>query len=253
MANILSPITNLFKGNKSKNEVNINTSTIIENMTTQMSSTTQETYQNSLNVQSASIEVTGTVQGNVTLNQTIDVSQSIKATVNEQIIQQVANTIESGVQQELKQMSETKSGLFSIFSQKSSTDNINKINSAFNAVVNNSQFSETVMTTVSDTTNIQNGTIKVTGTVIGNVKIDQNIIVRLVAINILDKVFSQVNTYLQNNKVETKVQQSAKTESGMGETEGVFFIIACIVCSCCIMVLAVVALAGLKEAKSLKQ
>lgn len=250
MADILFP---WLKKNTTKNEVSINTSTIIENMTKQMSSTTQETYQNSLNVQSASIEVTGTIKGNVTLNQTIDVSQSIKATVNEQVIQQIANSIESGVQQELKQLSETKNGLFGIFSQRSSTDNINKINSAFKSVVENTQFSETVMTTVTETTNIQSGKIKVSGTIIGNVLIDQNIIVRLIAINILEKVFSQVNTYLQNNKVETKVQQSAKTESGMGETEGVFFIIACIVCSCCIMVLAILAISAASEAKNLKQ
>lgn len=226
------------KPSKSTNIVDINTTTTIEKMTSTMSSTSQETYQSSFNVQVAKIINYGYVKGNVSIAQEINVVQQAKAQLTEEITRQMSEDIKSGISSDLDQKSSSKLGLFGGGASVSSA-NITKIKDAFNAVIKDEVTLEKVQKIVNDTVNTSKGEIYNYGVIIGDLKIDQKTIVRMTAINILNSVFNQVNKYLQDNKSNLKVQQSAKSESGMGEGSTIAMIIACIFLCICSMVLIV--------------
>lgn len=96
---------------------------------------------------------------------------------------------------------------------------------------------ENLQKTVQETTNLQDGKIINKGVINKDLKIDQKIIVRLVSINVINQVFNQVNKYLQDNKSNIQVDQSAQTETGMGQTEWIVMLFICLFSSCCLMLL----------------
>ncbi len=225
-------------GNKSStlNKVKIDTSTTIEKMTSTMVSSSQSNYQASTNFQFATIENQGVVNGNVILDQRIDVNQQQQANITQDITQQLQTDIISGIESELDQASKSKAGLFGLGSQASSK-NITDIKDAFRAVINDTVTVENVQKTVQETTNLQDGKIINKGVINKDLKIDQKIIVRLVSINVINQVFNQVNKYLQDNKSNIQVDQSAQTETGMGNTEWIVMLFICLFSSCCLMLL----------------
>lgn len=206
----------------STNTVNIDTSTVVEKMTNTTVSTDQQTFQSSMNIQTAEFENKGTVEGNVTLGQLIDVTQQITATINEEIINNLQTELMSELDAKLKQQSQASSGILSLFAKPTSTKNTTDIRNAFRTSIQDTITVPTVQKIYQDVLNVQTGKITNEGTIIGDVIIDNKIIVRLTIVNLIQKVFNNTNKILAENKTGVQVQQSAKSSSGelfaMGDT-----------------------------------
>jgi hypothetical protein len=219
-----------------------------QNMSSFIQSNSQETASSTMNINTARIEVGGNVDGKINLTQRIDLTKEVSGKMQQTSLDSLKTMMDTSLQSMVKQAGEATASTMG--GSAATQDNV-EINQTIQSITSQTTQLSNYNKLVDETLNKNDGTIVIKGNVGKNadIKIDQGIVAKIVAKNVLESVATKLMDNTTIAKVVNTAEQTAKATSknpidnlfdglakvfGVGADVAKTYIIAC-VCLLCVL------------------
>jgi hypothetical protein len=217
-------------------------------MSSFIQSNSQETASSTMNINTARIEVGGNVDGKINLTQRIDLTKEVSGKMQQTSLDSLKTMMDTSLQSMVKQAGEATASTMG--GSAATQDNV-EINQTIQSITSQTTQLSNYNKLVDETLNKNDGTIVIKGNVGKNadIKIDQGIVAKIVAKNVLESVATKLMDNTTIAKVVNTAEQTAKATSknpidnlfdglakvfGVGADVAKTYIIAC-VCLLCVL------------------
>lgn len=225
---------------KSRNELTVDTSLAISATANFIQNQTATTDITTLSTQEFTFVNYGKVK-DVDISQKINMDKQTSGDLNATSRSQLETQLKSAMDAAVTQASQAKAGWLATAS--TSTENINKYKSAVSTAVATTMTQESYSAIRDSTISKQKAQITNYG-VLDNVKVDQNIVARILAVNIMKNVFDNANKILADQSTGLKIKQSAESTSTGADsvlnmlTSTAGMVSSCISSVACVLIIA---------------
>jgi len=219
-----------------------------QNMSSFIQSNSQETASSTMNINTAKLEVWGSVDGKINLTQRIDLTKEVSGKMQQTSLDSLKTMMDTSLQNMVKQAGEATASTMG--GSAATQDNV-EINQTIQSITSQTTQLSNYNKLVDETLNKNDGTIVIKGSVGKNadIKIDQGIVAKIVAKNVLESVATKLMDNTTIAKVVNTAEQTAKATSknpidnlfdglakvfGVGADVAKTYIIAC-VCLLCVL------------------
>ena len=219
-----------------------------QNMSSFIQSNSQETASSTMNINTARIEVGGNVDGKINLTQRIDLTKEVSGKMQQTSLDSLKTMMDTSLQNMVKQAGEATASTMG--GSAATQDNV-EINQTIQSITSQTTQLSNYNKLVDETLNKNDGTIVIKGNVGKNadITIDQGIVAKIVAKNVLESVATKLMDNTTIAKVVNTAEQTAKATSknpidnlfdglakvfGVGADVAKTYIIAC-VCLLCVL------------------
>jgi sRNA-binding protein len=208
----------------------------------------QETASSAMNINTARIEVGGSVDGKINLTQRIDLTKEVSGKLSQQSLDSLKAAMDTALQNVVQQAAEATA---STGGGAAVTQNDVEINQTIQSITSQTTQLSNYNKLVDETLNKNDGTIVIKGNVGKNadISIDQGIVAKIIAKNVLDSVATQMMDNTTISSIMNSAEQTATSTSknlldnifegiasifGIGADVAKTYIIAC-VCLLCVL------------------
>jgi hypothetical protein len=175
----------------------------------------QETASSTMNINTARIEVGGNVDGRINLTQRIDLTKEVSGKLQQTSLDQLKTMMDTSLQSMVSQAAEATA---STGGGQAATQNDVEINQTIQSITSQTTQLSNYNKLVDETLNKNDGTIVIKGNVGKNadITIDQGIVAKIVAKNVLESVATQImdNTTIAS-VINTAEQTAAATSKNL--------------------------------------
>lgn len=183
-----------------------------QNMSSFIQSNSQETASSAMNINMARIEVGGNVDGRINLTQRIDLTKEVSGKLQQTSLDQLKTMMDTSLQNMIQQAGEATA---STMGGSAATQNDVEINNTIQSITSQTTQLSNYNKLVDETLNKNDGTIVIKGNVGKNadITIDQGIVAKIVAKNVLESVATQLMDNTTIASVINTAEQTAKATS----------------------------------------
>ena len=186
-----------------------------QNMSSFIQTNSQETASSTMNINTARIEVGGNVDGRINLTQRIDLTKEVSGKLQQTSLDQLKTMMDTSLQSMVSQAAEATA---STGGGQAATQNDVEINQTIQSITSQTTQLSNYNKLVDETLNKNDGTIVIKGNVGKNadITIDQGIVAKIVAKNVLESVATQImdNTTIAS-VINTAEQTAAATSKNL--------------------------------------
>jgi hypothetical protein len=237
---------------RTRNELTVDTSNMLEVTTDYVQKNSSKIQLTNTNVQNLYLENGPTgVMGNVDITQRININEQVSGDLSASSISNLETDLKNKVDSTIDQSVKNKQGFFSLGINVSVTDTQNKntYKTAMKTAITQTMTVDNYSQIVRDTVNLQTGRVINNGR-LGNVKVDQKIVARTVATNVMNSIITNTNKVLQDSNSQLRVKQQTENEKkGISELfSGNGLYVSGSSCICCCILLIVIAMIAMSDA-----
>ena len=183
-----------------------------QSMSSFIQSNSQETASSTMNLNTAKIEVWGSVDGKINLTQRIDLTKEVSGKLQQTSLDQLKTMMDTSLQNMVQQASTATAS--SGGGQAATQDNVD-INTTIQSITSQTTQLSNYNKLVDETLNKNDGTIVIKGSVGKNadIRIDQGIVANIVAKNVLESVATQIMDNTNISRIMNSAEQTATSTS----------------------------------------
>jgi sRNA-binding protein len=206
----------------------------------------QETASSAMNINTARIEVGGSVDGKINLTQRIDLTKEVSGKLSQQSLDSLKAAMDTALQNVVQQAAEATA---STGGGAAVTQNDVEINQTIQSITSQTTQLSNYNKLVDETLNKNDGTIVIKGNVGKNadISIDQGIVAKIIVKNVLDSVATQMMDNTTISSIMNSAEQTATSTSknlldnlfegiasifGIGADVAKTWIIGCVIVLC---------------------
>lgn len=176
----------------------------------------------------------GQLIGNIDVTQKIDMTSEVSGELSSTVLQNLSSKIESDLTAKADQAANATAGWLS--TARPDSRNITSVKQALKQSIEETFIVENYNQIIDNTILVNDATIRILGTQIGNIKIEQGIVARIITKNVINNIINRSNQILNDQSANVRVGQSA-TSTAKGETisgtskisSGIISLICCII------------------------
>ena len=219
---------------------------LTQNMSSFIQTNSQETASSAMSINSARIEVWGSVDGKINLTQRIDLTKEVSGRMDQKSLDKLKTTMDTALQNVVQQAAEATASTGG--GAAATQDNV-EINQTIQNITSQTTQLSNYNKLVDETLNKNDGTIVIKGNVGKNadITIDQGIVAKIVVKNVLDSVATKMMENETIARVMNSAEQTAKSTSknlldnlfegiasifGIGADVAKTWIIGCVIVLC---------------------
>lgn len=217
-----------------------------QNMSSFIQTNSQETASSAMNINTARIEVGGSVDGKINLTQRIDLTKEVSGKLSQQSLDSLKAAMDTALQNVVQQAAEATA---STGGGAAVTQNDVEINQTIQSITSQTTQLSNYNKLVDETLNKNDGTIVIKGNVGKNadISIDQGIVAKIIVKNVLDSVATQMMDNTTISSIMNSAEQTATSTSknlldnlfegiasifGIGADVAKTWIIGCVIVLC---------------------
>lgn len=237
---------------RTRNELTVDTSNMVEVTTDYIQKNSSKIQLTNTNVQSLYLEngPTGRMK-NVDITQKIDINEQVSGDLSASALSNMESDLKNKVDSAVDQSTKNKQGFLTLGVSATVTDTQTKntYKTAMKTAITQTMTVDNYSQIVRDTVNLQLGKVINNGR-LGNVKVDQKIVARTVATNVMNSIITNTNKVLQDSDSQLRVKQASENEQkGISELfEGNGMYVSGSSSICCCVLLIIIAMIALSDA-----